>query len=115
MQRSRFHDTALTLYALATGEHPFKGDVSISVLSAILRDTPKSVTELRADLPRELARIIRRCLRKDPEARHQTAKDLRNQLRALKADLDSGEITARDLLHAGSHETLCRQGYRRSW
>jgi hypothetical protein len=94
MQRSRFHDTALAPYDLATGEQPFKGDTSISVLSAILRDTPKSVTELRADLPKELARIIRRCLQEDPEARHQTAEDLRNQLRALKADLDSGETTA---------------------
>jgi Tol biopolymer transport system component len=92
--RSDLFSLGIVLYELATGERPFKGDTSISVLSAILRDTPKSVTDLRADLPRELGRIIRQCLQKDPEERYQTAKDLRNQLRALKAGLDSGEIAA---------------------
>jgi len=94
--RSDLFSLGIVLYELATSERPFKGDTSISVLSAILRDTPKSVTELRADLPKEFARIIRQCLQKDPEERIQTAKDVRNQLRTLKADLDSGEIPARD-------------------
>jgi len=90
--RTDLFSLGIVLYELATGERPFKGDTSMSVLSAILRDTPKSVTDLRADLPKEFARIIRQCLQKDPEERIQTAKDVRNQLRALKADVDSGEI-----------------------
>jgi len=77
---------------MATGERPFKGDTSISVLSAILRDTPKSVTDLRADLPRELGRIVRRCLQKDVEGRYQTAKDIRSDLRTLRAEVNSGEL-----------------------
>jgi len=92
--RSDLFSLGTVLYEMATGERPFTGDTSISELSAILRDTPKSVTDLRADLPKEFARIIRQCLQKDPEERYQTAKDLRNQLRALKADLDSEEIAA---------------------
>src|SRR4029453_15177347 len=39
-------------------------------------------------------RIVRRCLSKDPEDRYQTAKDLRNDLRALKEDLSSGAVAA---------------------
>jgi Tol biopolymer transport system component len=81
------------LYEMATGERPFKGDTQMSVLSAIIKDTPPSVSELKNDLPRELARIIKHCLAKDPEDRYQTAKDLRNDLRALKEDLASGEVT----------------------
>ena len=75
----------IVLYELATGERPFTGGTTVSVLSAILKDTPKSVTELRADLPREFGRIVKPCLQKEPEERFQTAKDVRNELRALKA------------------------------
>ena len=83
----------VVLHELATGDRPFKGDTQMSVLSAIIKDTPPSVSDLKHDLPRELARIIRHCLAKDPEDRYQTAKDLRNDLRALKEDLASGEVT----------------------
>jgi serine/threonine protein kinase/Tol biopolymer transport system component len=82
------------LYEMATGGRPFKGDTQLSVLSAILKDTPSPVTDIKRDLPRELTRIVRRCLAKDPEDRYQTAKDLRNDLRALRDDLASGEIAA---------------------
>jgi TolB-like protein/tetratricopeptide (TPR) repeat protein len=53
-------------------------------LSAILKDTPPALTDRRPDLPRELARVIRRCLEKDPERRLQTAIDLRNELEEIK-------------------------------
>ena len=82
------------LYEMATGARPFQGDTQMSVLSAILKDTPSPVSDIRRDLPRELGRIVRRCLAKDPEDRYQTAKDLRNDLRALRDDLASGEIAA---------------------
>ena len=77
---------------MATGERPFKGDTSVSVLSSILKDTPRNVTEINHALPRDLARIIRRCLMKDPEERYQSAKDIRNDLQELKQSLDSGEL-----------------------
>jgi Tol biopolymer transport system component len=93
-QRSDVFSLGILLYEMATGQRPFKGDTSVSVLSAILKDTPDSVTGLRPDLPRDLARIVKRALAKDPERRYQTAKDLRNDLETLKEDLDSGEIAA---------------------
>jgi hypothetical protein len=34
------------LYELATGERPFKGHTSVSVLSSILKDTPRPVTDI---------------------------------------------------------------------
>ena len=60
-------------------------------------------------------RIVRRCLSKDPEDRYQTAKDLRNDLRALKEDLSSGAVAAavrrsRPPRGPGSRETALRVG-----
>jgi eukaryotic-like serine/threonine-protein kinase len=92
--RSDLFSLGVVLFEMATGQRPFTGDTNMSVISAILRDTPKSVSDLKAGLPPELGRIIRRALAKDPERRYQTAKDLRNDLEELKASLDSGELTA---------------------
>lgn len=93
--RSDVFSLGILLFEMATGEKPFKGDTTVSVLSAILKDTPTSVTDLRQDLPRDVGRVLRRCLAKDPEDRYQTAKDLRNDLRSLKEDFDTG-VVARD-------------------
>ena len=79
------------LYEMATGTRPFKGDSSLSVLSAILRETPAPITDLNPALPRELSRIVRRCLAKDPDRRYQSAKDLRNDLDELKLLIQSGD------------------------
>jgi eukaryotic-like serine/threonine-protein kinase len=91
-QRSDIFSLGILMYEMTTGQRPFKGDTSVSVLSAILKDTPSSVTDLRPDLPRDLAKLLRRALTKDPEHRYQSAKDLRNDLESLKEDLDSGEL-----------------------
>jgi eukaryotic-like serine/threonine-protein kinase len=83
--RSDLFALGVVLYELATGEPPFQGDTPMSVLSAILKETPAPVTTRRPDLPAELARVIRRCLEKDPARRLQTALDLRNELEEIKA------------------------------
>ena len=58
-----------------------------------MKDTPTPVDGGPSrGLPRDLSKIVDRCLAKDVEDRYQSAKDLRNDLRALKNDLTSGEI-----------------------
>ncbi len=74
----------IMLYELSTGRRPFTGTTWADVSSAILRDTPEPLTNVRADLPRDLERIVGRCLEKNPRDRAQTALDVCNELRRLK-------------------------------
>ena len=90
--RSDIFTLGILLYEMATGERPFRGNTNLSVLSSILKDTPRPASELRDDIPKPLARMIQRALEKRPEDRYQSTTDLRRDLEDLKRDVDSGEL-----------------------
>jgi len=81
--RTDIFSLGVVLHEMTTGRRPFEGTSSAELVSAILRDTPPSVTDMRPDLPSDLARIIRRCLEKDPRHRVQTARDVSNEFRDM--------------------------------
>ena len=85
--RSDVFSLGILLYEMATGKRPFQGDNSASVISAILKDQPPSVTELKAELPNHLGRIVRRCLEKQPQRRYQSAREIQLELEGLESEL----------------------------
>jgi eukaryotic-like serine/threonine-protein kinase len=82
--RSDIFSFGTLLHEMATGERPFKGNTAVAVVSSILRDTPRPVSELRPGFPPALDTIVRRCLAKEPESRYQSAADLRHALEGLQ-------------------------------
>ncbi len=88
--RSDIFSFGILLYELCSGQRPFEGSTSIELASAILRDTPRPLEEVRTDVPADLARLVRRCLEKDPQRRVQTARDVGNELRDIVRDRASG-------------------------
>ena len=80
------------LYEMLTGRRPFAGGSAAETLAAIVKDEPLPPTALAPNLPRDLERIILRCLRKDPGRRFQHAADLKVELQELKEESDSGSM-----------------------
>jgi Tol biopolymer transport system component/tRNA A-37 threonylcarbamoyl transferase component Bud32 len=88
--RSDIFSFGAVLYEMATGQRAFVGRSKISTLAAILQSEPQPAAELHSGLPRDLARIIERCLRKDPAWRYQSAADLKISLSDLQRETESG-------------------------
>ncbi len=114
--RTDIFSLGVVLYEMATGKQPFHGQSSAELISAILRDTVPLVTEVRADLPADLARIIRRCLEKDPRHRMQTARDIANEFRDLARQLNQQSSSAtssrsRAVAAADSGATRADEGF----
>ena len=77
---------------MASGRRPFQGSSSAELASAILRDTPPPLGELRSDLPAGLADIVSRVLQKDRGKRHATAAELLLDLTDAKQALGGGAV-----------------------
>lgn len=98
--RTDIFSLGVLLHEMATGHRPFEGNSSAELVSSILRDTPQSVTDLRTDLPLDLARIIRRCLEKDPRHRVQTARDISNEFRDLARHASRSSLASAPSAHS---------------
>jgi len=100
--RTDIFSLGILMYEMATGRRPFGGTSLGEMASSTLRDTPQLVTEVRTDLPGELARLIRRCLEKDLRYRVQSARDVANEFRELaEAPRTSSGIAAANALDSG--------------
>jgi hypothetical protein len=77
----------VVLYEMLCGQLPFQGQSVATVLSAILRDVPPPPRKLRPETPKEIERIVRRCLEKKPESRYATTLELSEALRRSAARL----------------------------
>jgi serine/threonine protein kinase/Flp pilus assembly protein TadD len=78
-ERSDIFSFGCVLYEMLSGKRPFSGKTSAEIAASILRDEPKKLN----GVPAELERILQHCLEKRPERRLHSAHDLAIELKDL--------------------------------
>ena len=87
--RSDIFSLGIILYEMLTGERPFHGSTSTSMMSAILRKPAEPIARRRQDVPRSIELAIELCLEKDPADRMQQTSALHEQLRIARREISS--------------------------
>jgi serine/threonine protein kinase len=79
-ERSDVYAWGVIVYEMLTGSTPFEGDNWIAVMSGHLAGSPKPPSAVRDEVPPGLDAIVLHALRRYPEARYQSAREVRADL-----------------------------------
>jgi len=92
--RSDIFSFGSVMYEMLTGTRAFRGANRTATMAAILKTEPEPASKLALDLPREVERVVTRCLRKDLDRRSQSMAEIRVALQDLKEESESGSLSA---------------------
>lgn len=88
--RSDIFSFGAVLYEMVTGQRAFQGETRASTMAAVLKSDPKPASQLTDALPKELDRIIARCLRKDLDRRSHSMAEIKLALDEIREESESG-------------------------
>jgi beta-lactam-binding protein with PASTA domain/tRNA A-37 threonylcarbamoyl transferase component Bud32 len=78
--RSDVYSLGVVLYEMITGRPPYTGDSPMSVAFQHVSTEAPPPSSLNSDVPPSLDAVVTKAMRKDPNARYQTADEMRSDL-----------------------------------
>lgn len=90
--RSDLFSTGVVLYQLLTGQKPFQADTLATLLFQIATENPEPIHQLAPHLPSALKQTIDKLLKKKPERRFQSGKELKHALQRILNDLNESHL-----------------------
>ena len=82
--QSDIYAAGVTFFELLTGHVPYSRNNAVDVAVAHVNERFPSIRKYLPDCPKEIEKIINKCVRKNPKDRYQTAKQLYDDLLAIK-------------------------------
>ncbi len=82
--RSDIYSLGATFYHLLTGAPPFNAESPMSVIYKHVHDPPEPLSKRARQVPEPFARVVMRCLAKDPARRYADWEDLEEDLDAVE-------------------------------
>lgn len=85
--RSDLFSAGVVLYQLLTGEKPFVGESTTTIMYQVLNNTPNAPSQLNVQIPAAFDGVIRKALAKRPEDRFQTGQEFLDTIKSAAAGI----------------------------
>lgn len=88
-QRSDIYALGVTMFEMLSGKPPYDADSAMTIMMMHLNDPIPDISTIRADLPEEFVKVIKKALEKDRNKRFQTIDEMTSKLKQMIQSLET--------------------------